>query len=157
MRISLWGIPTLLVGLVASFIVIEQVESAPPAIATLREILSNGGYWFIPAVLIGLWLAVLLGAVRGVGLGISIGLLTLGLCRLGFPLLPDELILHWLNPTVPMTLGGTLGGLIGGLLDKPRGTSRTWEHSWSVRLALVGAGVGFGAGFCAFAPIAGLI
>ena len=150
MKAALWVIPIVLVGLLAAFVYIGQVQSASPAVIILRQIVLNGGYWFIPTVLIGLWLGLLIGAVRGVSLGIGVSLFSLGACHLALPVLPNTFIFYWLNPPmIPPRVMDT-GGLIGGLLDRPRGTAAYWEDSLSVKLALIGVGVGFVLGFCAF-------
>ncbi len=152
-KIFLWAIPVLVIALIAAFIAVGRVPGASGSLLSLQQLLVNGGAWFVIIVLLGLWLGILIGATRGVGLGIVVGLFVVSACRLALPVLPNEFTLFWLNPPVLMTILGIAGGLIGGLVDRPRGTSAHWQDSWSVRLALAGNFLGFAIAFCTFTTL----
>ena len=152
-RVFVWAIPVLVVALIVAFVIIDHATAAPGAFSSLRQLLANGGNAFVILVLLGLWLGILIGATRGVGVGILVGLFVVSACRLALPILPSEFTLFWLNPPVLMTLLGVVGGLIGGLIDRPRGTSAHWQDSWSVRLALAGNFLGFAIAFCTFTTL----
>ena len=152
-KIFLWAIPVLVIALIAAFIAVGRVPGASGSLLSLQQLLVNGGAWFVIIVLLGLWLGILIGATRGVGLGIVVGLFVVSACRLALPVLPNEFTLFWLNPPVLMTLLGIGGGLIGGLFDRSRGTAAHWQDSLSVRLALAGNFLGFAIAFCTFTTL----
>ncbi|MFN8470955.1 MAG: hypothetical protein U0822_01940 [Anaerolineae bacterium] len=152
-KVVLWAIPILVIALIAAFIIIDRAQPVSGPLASLRQLLAYGGNLFIVLVLLGLWFGILIGATRGVALGIIVGLFTVSACRLALPVLPTEFTLFWLNPPVLMTLLGIAGGLIGGLFDRSRGTGAHWQDSWSVRMALTGNFLGFAIAFCTFTTL----
>lgn len=147
-KIVLWALPILAMLLIAAQVFLRPWQTPSQTGDTLSDAMANGGVWFVPLVLLGVWLGILIGATRGVVLGAGLGLLTVLATRIALPAIPTAFVFHWLNPPVLMTLGGILGGLIGGLLDRPRGTAAYWSDSLSVRLALAGVGLGFVLGIC---------
>lgn len=152
-KVFLWAIPVLVIALIAAFFVLNRAQTGPGSLDPGRQLLANGGSWFIILVLLGLWLGILIGATRGVVLGIIVGLFTVSACRVALPVLPNEFTLFWLNPPVLMTVLGIAGGLIGGLFDRSRGTAAHWQDSWSVRMALAGDLLGFAIAFCTFTTL----
>lgn len=147
-KIALWALPIAAIALIVAQVVFRPWQTPSETGATLSDAMANGGYWFVPVVLLGIWLGILIGATRGVLLGAGLGLLTVATTRVALPAIPSAFMFHWLNPPILITLGGILGGILGGFLDRPRRTAAYWSDSLSVRFALAGAGLGFVLGIC---------
>lgn len=128
-RFFLWGLPILAV---ISIIVFTRVQI----------FWSGGMNWFVPMVLMILWLAVYLNTWPGVLAALCVGAALTTLFG------PPSLTIagytsHFFNaPLVITTLGGMVGGLIGGQLDRRHGPGDRNLYLNFI-LAIIGLIVGF--------------
>ncbi|RMF03060.1 MAG: hypothetical protein D6768_06780 [Chloroflexi bacterium] len=130
--------------------IINPAQVPPSAstgvIAALLTFLEHGGHCILPVIIIGLWLALLLDALTGVGVGIASGII-LYVCS-------SAVFFDWrspvLNPGFWAMITGIAGGLVGrklrrrtddsaALPDQPAGRKKSREITGGVVGALIGA------------------
>ena len=116
-----------------------------------RQILSlmdrvDGLNWFIPLLLMSLWLSIFLDALPGVFLAFLVGImvaLTRGPQITEIPELNSTQTYTMLDPFIFVPFCGIIGGLAGGLWDKLRDKKGTSSIRLNIILAVIGMVVGF--------------
>ncbi len=106
-----------------------------------------GYYWFLPSILILLWLGIYLGSFPGLLIALFVGWNLVN--SFGGLMLPgtygDYLVI---TPAAPTIFGGLVGSILGSQINKNKPT-------WEIGLALVGLILGFGVGFLLFTATVG--
>jgi hypothetical protein len=99
-----------------SMIPVNDIESIRDETVNLYKRM-NGTNWFLPSVLILLWLAIYLNSLPGVLIAAVVGMLLTYL--FGAPYMEQPGYSYYvINPGVFVTMGGMAGGLLGGKIDK---------------------------------------
>ena len=132
----------------------NELTPIPQAIVVLRNYsVSPDLNWFLPLLLIGLWLAILLSTLPGVLAGLALGLGSLVFLGVHPTLRPLALPIVG-NPGLSAMISGMIAGIIGGLAGRMlAGRMRrpikkdTFEVGCGIGLAIIGVIGGFVIGF----------
>jgi hypothetical protein len=126
-----------------SMIQFSDAEQLPDIIARQYQPLSlleeNGLNWFIPAILLVLWIAVYQKSLAGVVMAIT------GATIIFFtapPIINEPCFGTYLNPFVIVMFCGMIGALIGGQIDKIRRPQGSSKFSFGIVLAVAGLIIG---------------
>ena len=134
-----------------SMIPVEGIEPLKADVVNQRRMVisilkrMNGTNWYLPVVLILLWLAAFQNSLPGVLVAAAAGIILTYL--FGAPYIDEGGGYYVVNLGVFVTFGGMAGGLIGGQIDKFRKTLEKSNRYMNIIFAIGGLVVGFIIGF----------